>query len=76
MGASPLTLGGGTIADLIPQERRGMAMAMWVLGPTLGPTIGPVAGGFISGSLDWRWNFWILVMLVCCVQIVELSMSH
>ncbi|KAF2099723.1 MFS general substrate transporter [Rhizodiscina lignyota] len=63
VGASPLTLGGGTIADLIPREKRGMAMAMWVLGPTLGPTIGPVAGGFISGYLGWRWNFWILTML-------------
>lgn len=34
-GSSPLTLGGGTIADLIPREQRGVAMAMWVMGPTL-----------------------------------------
>lgn len=35
-GASPLTLGGGTIADMIVQEKRGGSMAIWAMGPLVG----------------------------------------
>jgi MFS family permease len=35
VGAAPLALGGGTIADLIPIEQRATAMAIWVLGPSM-----------------------------------------
>lgn len=35
-GVSPLTIGGGTIADLMVQEKRGGAMAIWAMGPLLG----------------------------------------
>lgn len=31
-----MVLGGGTIADLIPREQRGTAMAVWMMGPTIG----------------------------------------
>ena len=38
----PITLGAGTIADLIPLEKRGLAMAGWIMGPIIGPTFGPL----------------------------------
>jgi MFS family permease len=41
-GSTPLTLGGGSIADMYRQETRGAAMAAWVVGPLVGPVIGPV----------------------------------
>ena len=41
-GSAPLAIGGGTISDLIPQERRGKYMGIYSLGPTLGPILGPV----------------------------------
>jgi MFS family permease len=41
-GSCPLTIGAGTLADMIPPERRGAAMSAWALGPLLGPVIGPV----------------------------------
>ncbi|KAF2665260.1 putative MFS multidrug transporter [Microthyrium microscopicum] len=59
-GAAPLTLGGGTIADVMPASQRAKAMSVWVLGPTFGPVLGPICGGFISQNIGWRWNFWIL----------------
>jgi hypothetical protein len=34
VGGAPLTLGGGTIADLINREQRGTAMALWMMGPS------------------------------------------
>lgn len=41
-GSAPLTIGAGSISDMIRQEKRGGAMAAWALGPLLGPVIGPV----------------------------------
>ncbi|KAI1776438.1 MFS general substrate transporter [Hypoxylon cercidicola] len=61
--AGPLTIGGGTIADVTPQEKRGVAMAMFVVGPLLGPTIGPIIGGFVSQDIGWRWTFWIILIM-------------
>lgn len=34
-GCPPLTLGGGTIADLQPPDKRGMALSVWTMGPLL-----------------------------------------
>ena len=34
-GSATLTIGGGTIADVIPQEKRGAAMAIFAMGPLL-----------------------------------------
>lgn len=39
-GVTPLTIGSGTISDLIPTEQRGKFMAIYSLGPLLGPVIG------------------------------------
>jgi hypothetical protein len=36
-GSAPLTNGGGTIADLVTQEKRGKAMSGFVMGPMIGP---------------------------------------
>lgn len=41
-GCCPLTLGAGTLADMISKEKRGAAMSSWVLGPLLGPVVGPI----------------------------------
>jgi MFS family permease len=38
----PMTLGAGSIADMVPLERRGIAMVAWVMGPVFGPSTGPL----------------------------------
>lgn len=63
-GSAPLTLGGGTIADMIIQEKRGGMMALWAMGPLLGPVVGPIAGGFLSQAKGWRWVFWLIAIVV------------
>lgn len=35
--SGPLTVGGGTIADVVPPSHRGKAMSLFSLGPLLGP---------------------------------------
>jgi len=63
-GSCPLTIGGGSIADLIVQEKRGGAMALFALGPLLGPVIGPVAGGYLAEDAGWTWVFWLISIAV------------
>lgn len=55
--------GGGTIADVIPQEKRGAALGIYALAPLLGPVVGPVAGGFLVAAQGWRWVFWLLAII-------------
>ncbi|RMZ73939.1 Major facilitator superfamily domain general substrate transporter [Pyrenophora seminiperda CCB06] len=61
-GSAPLTLGGGTIADMFRPEQRAGATVVWALGPLLGPVIGPIGGGFLVEKLVWRWVFWIIAI--------------
>ncbi|KAF2714752.1 MFS general substrate transporter [Pleomassaria siparia CBS 279.74] len=59
----PLTLGSGSIADMIPLEKRGLAMASYIMGPLLGPTFGPLAGGYLAVAKGWRWIFWLISII-------------
>ncbi|KAF6824068.1 cycloheximide resistance protein [Colletotrichum plurivorum] len=61
-GSCPGTLGGGSIADMIPRERRGAVMSAYIMGPVLGPTIGPIVGGYLTPAAGWRWGFWLMTI--------------
>lgn len=30
----------------------------------IGPCIGPIIGGFLTVAKGWRWNFWLVSILV------------
>ncbi|KAM7221796.1 transporter C1529.01-like protein 3 [Rhypophila decipiens] len=68
-GAVPITIGSGSISDLMPVEMRGRAMAAWALGPLLGPCIGPIAGGYLVRDADWRWVFWLIAILAGVISV-------
>lgn len=61
-GCTPLTIGAGSMADMVVQEKRGKVMAAWALGPLLGPVVGPIAGGYLTEAKGWRWTFWVLAI--------------
>ncbi|KND89836.1 putative transporter [Tolypocladium ophioglossoides CBS 100239] len=61
-GSCPVTLGTGSIADMIPREKRAGAMAAYVVGAVLGPSIGPICGGYLTPAAGWRWNFWLMAI--------------
>lgn len=63
-GVAPTTIGSGTIADIMPTESRGKAMAFWSMGPLFGPIIGPIVGGYLIQGTNWRWVFWVLAIVV------------
>ncbi|CUS15043.1 unnamed protein product [Tuber aestivum] len=59
-GAAPLTIGGGSVADVFAVRERGVAMAILILGPLLGPVIEPVGSGFLTEVAGWRSVFWLI----------------
>ncbi|KAF5522714.1 MFS transporter prlG [Colletotrichum aenigma] len=62
-GAAPLSIGGGTIADVAPPALRGRAVSVYSLAPLLGPVLGPAAGGFLAEYAGWRWIFWAMCIM-------------
>ncbi|KAL2001498.1 hypothetical protein VTN02DRAFT_1680 [Thermoascus thermophilus] len=61
--SAPMTLVGGTLADLWRNEERGVPMAAFSAAPFVGPAIGPLAGGFLGDAAGWRWLYWIQLIL-------------
>jgi multidrug resistance protein len=68
-GSVPITIGSGSIADMMPVEMRGRAMAAWALGPLLGPCIGPVAGGYLIRAAGWRWVYWLIAIIAGIITV-------
>ncbi|KAF2203889.1 MFS general substrate transporter [Delitschia confertaspora ATCC 74209] len=61
--SAPMTLVGGTLADLWRNEERGVPMAAFSAAPFIGPAVGPLVGGFLSDAKGWRWLYWIQLIL-------------
>ncbi|KAI5785852.1 major facilitator superfamily domain-containing protein [Geopyxis carbonaria] len=61
--SAPMTLVGGSLADLWRTEERGVPMAFFSAAPFLGPAIGPLVGGYLSAAAGWRWLYWIQLIL-------------
>ena len=60
-------IGGGALQPLsqaillesFPPEKRGAAMAAFVMGVVVAPVLGPTLGGWITDNYSWRWIFYI-----------------
>ncbi|KAF1963485.1 major facilitator superfamily transporter [Byssothecium circinans] len=62
--SAPMTLVGGTLADLWKNEERGVPMAAFSAAPFIGPAVGPLVGGFLSGGKGWRWLYYWIQLIV------------
>lgn len=71
-GAPPLSIGGGTMADLFNDNDRNTALAFYSLGPTVGPVIAPIIAGFIAEHTTWRWVLWVLTIMTGVIAAVGL----
>lgn len=56
--SAPMTLVGGTLADMWKNEERGIPMAAFSAAPFIGPGLGPLVGGYLCKE-GWRWLYWI-----------------
>ncbi|KAF2642488.1 MFS general substrate transporter [Massarina eburnea CBS 473.64] len=63
VGVATIAIGPGSIADVMPRERRGRAVSIWAVGTILGPMIGPIVGGYVTEKAGWRWMFWIIAIV-------------
>ncbi|ROT35046.1 polyamine transporter 3 [Sodiomyces alkalinus F11] len=68
--SAPMTLVGGTLADLWKNEERGVPMAAFSAAPFLGPAIGPLVGGYLVEAKGWRWTYWLQLILAGAVWIL------
>lgn len=68
--SAPMTIIGGTLADMWKTEERGVPMAAFSAAPFIGPAIGPLVGGFLSDALGWRWLYWIQLILAGVVYVL------
>lgn len=69
-GSCPATIGAGSIADMVPQERRAAVMAGYTVGALFAPILGPIIGGFLTDALGWRSNFWFLTIVDAFIVIM------
>ncbi|KAK9465930.1 major facilitator superfamily domain-containing protein [Lipomyces arxii] len=75
--SAPMTLVGGTLADIWDNKDRGTAMAAFSAAPFIGPCIGPIVGGYIGDHTSWRWIYYVmliftgLVYVLVCLTIPE-----
>jgi MFS transporter, DHA2 family, multidrug resistance protein len=60
-GASLVPLSQAIMVDSYPLHERGKALAIWGMGVMVAPILGPTIGGWLTETLDWRWNFYINV---------------
>jgi multidrug resistance protein len=68
--SAPMTLVGGTLADLWKTEERGVPMAAFSAAPFIGPAIGPLIGGYLFDSSGWRWLYWIQLILSGAIYVL------
>ncbi len=69
-GSCPVTLGTGSIADIVPAEKRAGALAAYVIGSIAGPSVGPIIGGYLTPAAGWRWDFWLMAIVSGAVAIL------
>ncbi|KAB5513296.1 major facilitator superfamily domain-containing protein [Coniochaeta sp. 2T2.1] len=68
-GVATITIGSGSIADLMPREKRGKAVSIWSVGTILGPMVGPIIGGYVTEVSGWRSMFWFVSIAVGIITI-------
>src|ERR1700760_1326397 len=47
------------LLESFPPQKRGVAMAAFVMGVVVAPILGPTLGGWLTDNYSWRWIFYI-----------------
>uniref|UniRef100_A0A060T6E5 ARAD1B15224p n=1 Tax=Blastobotrys adeninivorans TaxID=409370 RepID=A0A060T6E5_BLAAD len=77
--SAPMTLIGGSLADMWVNEERGIAMSVFSAAPFLGPAVGPLVGGFIRDHKSWRWIYYVTLIFsgfVYCIILLVPETHH
>ncbi|KAK6200536.1 synaptic vesicle transporter [Scheffersomyces amazonensis] len=72
--SAPMTLIGGSLADIWEGKDRGVAMAIFSAAPFLGPVCGPVFGGLLGDyTSTWRWVYWCFLIVAGVFYVIFIS---
>lgn len=63
MSSPALATGGATMQDMYSLLKLPYALSVWVAAAFSAPALGPLLSGFAVMNLNWRWSFWITLML-------------
>ena len=44
-----------------PNEKKGLALALWAMTVVVAPIFGPILGGYLTDNYSWPWIFYINV---------------
>lgn len=59
-----------------PQQKRGLAMALWAMTVVVAPILGPLLGGWITENYHWSWIFFINVPVgIASILIVRMLLK-
>lgn len=74
MGGGALLVTSQTIiTESYPQEKRGVAQAIYGLGVIIGPTLGPPLGGYIVDNYSWPYIFYINIPIGIIATLLTLK---
>ncbi|GAA0704048.1 DHA2 family efflux MFS transporter permease subunit [Dokdonella soli] len=60
-----------------PNEKKGLALALWAMTVVVAPIFGPILGGWITDNYSWPWIFYINVPVgVLAVIITWVLLRH
>ncbi|WP_285244239.1 MDR family MFS transporter [Pseudarthrobacter sp. fls2-241-R2A-127] len=77
LGAGGLTaLSQIVMADIISPRERGKYMGLFGAMMALGTVGGPLIGGFITDTLNWRWNFFVALPFAAIALILIHKTLH
>lgn len=77
--SAPMTVIGGSLADIWVNKERGVAMSVFSAAPFLGPVLGPLVGGFIGDNAYWRWIYYVTLIfagVVYAVMVLTVPETH
>jgi DHA2 family multidrug resistance protein len=61
-GSGPMVaLSLSLLLNAYPNEKKGLALALWAMTVVVAPIFGPILGGYITDNYSWPWIFYINV---------------
>src|SRR5690348_2595738 len=59
-----------------PNEKKGLALALWAMTVVVAPIFGPILGGYITDNYSWPWIFYINVPVGLLAIVITWSLLH
>lgn len=56
------SVGFSVISDVVPAQKRGLALSLWSVSQGTGAALGALLAGTL-GAYNWRWPFWLIAAL-------------